>query len=627
MTPLLVYLAKVVICSGILYAYYHAVLRNNRFHQWNRYYLLLSAILSLVVPLLRIPMPFMATETEGIYVYTSQVVTLRENMLAPSETSLLSTVNWSTVLYSFVLLLLLMRLAVGYIKIYSLIRHSHVEFLKPYWMVLSEKVASPFSFFRYIFWNNSLNAETPEGQQILRHEMVHVQEKHSWDKLFMEVVTALCWINPFFHLIKRELSVIHEFIADRKAVQNGDVAAYAHSILQMALQSQHSFGITNNFSHQPIKRRILMLTQSNKLRFSYLRRVLILPLAVFIFCSLAFVANENNQPEADPAFVIAENVVTPNRKLIPLHTEQISATLPAPSAKTTTDKNTTGNNPKERLEIATREKNNPKKDTTNPLSEVVVTGNGRKPPPPPAPAATATVIAFAQDQEGGLQEIFTFVEQPPTFPGGEPALTKYLSSHIRYPHQATERNIQGTVFVSFVVKADGSLTGIKTIGAPKGGGLEEEAIRVVTAMPKWTPGKQNGRLVNVQFNLPIRFVLQESSPKSTGAIVGKNGVYARAEEMPEFPGGRSALARYLTNNLRYPETARKAKIQGTVQVSFIVREDGSLKDITALGQAVGGGLEEEALRVVKSMPKWKPAKEDGKNVPLVLNIPIAFRLQ
>lgn len=106
-------------------------------------------------------------------------------------------------------------------------------------------------------------------------------------------------------------------------------------------------------------------------------------------------------------------------------------------------------------------------------------------------------------------EIFTFVEQPPTFPGGEEALAKYLSNNIRYPPMATENGISGTVFVSFVVDSEGTIKDVKTVGAPKGGGLEEEAIRVVKKMPKWKPGKQNGRQVSVQFNLPIRFTLQE----------------------------------------------------------------------------------------------------------------------
>lgn len=101
----------------------------------------------------------------------------------------------------------------------------------------------------------------------------------------------------------------------------------------------------------------------------------------------------------------------------------------------------------------------------------------------------------------------TFVEYMPEYPGGEPALAKYLNKNVRYPHLAQESDIQGTVFIQFVVNRDGSITDVKTVGAAKGGGLEEEAMRVVRNMPKWKPGRQNGQNVAVFFNLPIRFVL------------------------------------------------------------------------------------------------------------------------
>lgn len=125
------------------------------------------------------------------------------------------------------------------------------------------------------------------------------------------------------------------------------------------------------------------------------------------------------------------------------------------------------------------------------LSDSKGTGVVEAPPPPPK------------------EQIFTFVENPPTFPGGEEALQKYLRKNVRYPHMASENGISGTVFVTFVVDSEGKIKDVKTVGAKKGGGLEEEAVRVVKGMPDWKPGKQNGRNVSVQFNLPIRFTLQE----------------------------------------------------------------------------------------------------------------------
>jgi protein TonB len=104
-------------------------------------------------------------------------------------------------------------------------------------------------------------------------------------------------------------------------------------------------------------------------------------------------------------------------------------------------------------------------------------------------------------------EIFTIVEEQPEFPGGEAALMEYLGKNISYPQLARESNIQGTVYVKFVVEPNGSISNV-TILKGIGGGCDEEAIRVVKNMPSWKAGKQRGKAVRVQFNLPIRFILQ-----------------------------------------------------------------------------------------------------------------------
>lgn len=104
-------------------------------------------------------------------------------------------------------------------------------------------------------------------------------------------------------------------------------------------------------------------------------------------------------------------------------------------------------------------------------------------------------------------EIFTIVEEQPSFPGGEAALMEYLGKNISYPPMAKESGIQGTVFVTFVVEPNGSVTNVKILRGI-GGGCDEEAVRVVKNMPAWKPGKQRGKPVRVQFNLPIKFVLQ-----------------------------------------------------------------------------------------------------------------------
>ena len=104
-------------------------------------------------------------------------------------------------------------------------------------------------------------------------------------------------------------------------------------------------------------------------------------------------------------------------------------------------------------------------------------------------------------------KIFDVVEQMPTFPGGDAALMKYLSDHIKYPVVAEENGIQGRVICTFVVERDGSITDVKVMKSVDPS-LDKEAIRVLKGMPHWIPGKQNGSAVRVKFTVPVTFRLQ-----------------------------------------------------------------------------------------------------------------------
>ncbi len=120
-------------------------------------------------------------------------------------------------------------------------------------------------------------------------------------------------------------------------------------------------------------------------------------------------------------------------------------------------------------------------------------------PDPP----TAPIIIQERDED----EIFIYVEQMPSFPDGEEALYKYLRDNIEYPAMASENRIAGQVVIQFVVSKEGEIQNAKIIKG-LGGGLNQEALRVVNRMPKWKPGKHNGKPVAVTFTLPIKFVLQ-----------------------------------------------------------------------------------------------------------------------
>lgn len=121
---------------------------------------------------------------------------------------------------------------------------------------------------------------------------------------------------------------------------------------------------------------------------------------------------------------------------------------------------------------------------------------------------STTVVQPVPIETDYNNEIFTIVEDSPEFPGGQDSLMSYLMNNIKYPHAAMEDAIQGTVYVTFVIETDGAVSHVRVLRGI-GGGCDEEAVRVVTLMPDWKPGYQDGEPVRVQFNLPIRFILRD----------------------------------------------------------------------------------------------------------------------
>jgi beta-lactamase regulating signal transducer with metallopeptidase domain len=285
------YFLQVVLCSGMLMGYYWLVLRNKRFHQYNRFYLLAAALLAWIVPLLKISWnrPLLHSETPQVMNILSAV--------AANNTQIETTLNQKTFIWNWDLLasgiylavasVLLFAMLHAFVKLYRLLKHHSCKNVGDVFLIHTQAKGTPFSFFRYIFWNEAIDIRSEAGQQILKHELTHVQQKHSFDKIFIQLTLVAGWFNPFFWMLRREMEMIHEFIADKKAVNNGDTAALAQMLLTAAYPQQ-KFAMTHPFFFSPIKRRLLMLTNNKNPRFSYIRRLVVLPLLAIVIVLFAF---------------------------------------------------------------------------------------------------------------------------------------------------------------------------------------------------------------------------------------------------------------------------------------------------------------------------------------------------
>jgi hypothetical protein len=254
-------------------------------------------VLSLLLPLLKINFwQPVAQQSQAIRVL--QVVSTGDEFVNNIAVTANKN-NWSPEqLYPFAYLLVSLVLFAAMLRTLLLIR----ALLKKYPVQQIEEVSfintnhssTPFSFLKYIFWNCNIDINTTTGSQIFKHEVAHIQQKHTHDKLFVNIVLIFCWSNPFFWLYRKELNMIHEFIADKKAVEDSDTAAFAAMILQAAYP-KHQFQLANNFFYSPIKRRLMMLTKNKNPKVNYIGRVMVLPLIVLVFTAFSLKAKSDKK--------------------------------------------------------------------------------------------------------------------------------------------------------------------------------------------------------------------------------------------------------------------------------------------------------------------------------------------
>lgn len=215
---------------------------------------------------------------------------------------------------------------------------------------------------------------------------------------------------------------------------------------------------------------------------------------------------------------------------------------------------------------------------------------------------------------------FLVAETMPQFEGGNLMnFRAWAQAQIQYPAVALKNNISGRVVVEFVIEKDGSICNIKIVQSPDRS-LSDETRRILTSSPKWTPARQQGKIVRVKFLLPIDFRIDKKVKAAA-----KEAPLLSAEQMPLFEGGDiNAFRTWVQSRVRYPEKALKNNIAGRVVVQFTVEKDGSVSDITTL-QTPDKILDDEVRRIVSaSSGKWTPGQDKGKIVRVKYTLPIHF---
>ncbi len=509
---LLPYLLKLTAYWLVLYLCYALWLRQQTFLRWNRAYLLGSLVAGFVLPL--VTYPEAAPPMPVVYEVSVTAFTVSA---APSP----SLLTWENALwagYFLGVLFMLGRLFRHFRRLFSLIRKGESIEMDDHTLVLlddnSVDEASPgsFSFLRWIVISRSdyeSNFDT-----ILNHELVHLRQHHSWDVIFLEVLQVVFWFNPILLIYKKTLQLVHEFLADEQAkADNRD--RYAEFLVSYALNSP-TLVLTNQFfTSKLLKNRIVMLYKNKNSNWSLGKYAAVALMIGFTALTVASCERDVVPSAANGEEMVKGNINVTGIINTPDHKPLRGATVTDSQGKksTTTDaagrfsfKVPSGSDMKVSAPgFGTMDlKVNPK--YRNADYNIAMSSKDGKPGNMSFAPSTdkQSVKVTVQTGEVNDETIFMVVENQPEFPGGRDEMFKYLGQNIKYPEAAAKANVTGKVFVNFVVTTEGEIKDI-TILKGIGFGADAEAVRVVKNMPRWKPGMQSGRAVNVRYNLPIAF--------------------------------------------------------------------------------------------------------------------------
>ena len=478
-----IYLIKINVALMLLYGFYRLTVSRDTFFGLRRLTLWLIYAVALMVPALNLEYWVRDTPTmvsmANVYADTFYpVVVVKAQASGITWMDMLLGIYWVGVA---VLSLRLVWQLFSIIRLVVISRKQEVEGIMVH---LLKGEGSPFSFFRWVFMYPS----TLEGRQlheVMVHECTHVSGLHSLDTLFSELFSIACWFNPFAWLMKQEVRMNLEYLADESVLSDGNARkSYQYHLLGLAYrQPNESTKIANNFNLLPLKKRIKMMNKRRTSEIGKAKYLLFAPLAgvLLMVSNIESVAREIGEqiPEVAEVQQKAEQALNADVAVAnPMAKDAVEMMNPAEAEEMEADK-----------------------------------------------AAEAALIAVEQAKQAAEEKVKTkpqtdttkkknswdcIPETMPYFPGGNVLMLKYLADNIKYPASAVKAKKQGRVIVGFIVQKDGSITHAKIVRSidPE---LDAEALRVVKGMPKWTPGTQLGKPVSVKYALPVKFSLQKDA--------------------------------------------------------------------------------------------------------------------
>ena len=550
------------------YLFYKLLCSRDTWHQFNRRLLLFILALSAVIPFLYIDIDVAVREASVVVEELASALVNdgadADGVIATAEATptLWQRIPWQqipwrgslVIIYLIGLLACVTHFVGSLLSIRRLIRSGkRSELADGIVLIAHDKAYGPFSWMRYVM--ASAQDLNENFDMILAHEHAHIHLHHSWDLLFVQLCAMVQWFNPAAWLLKRELEAIHEYEADSATLREGfDARQYQLRLFEEAVGVKFNT-ITNNFNNCSTKKRIIMMMKRQTSPWARLKALFVLPVAFAAVTVISCTSPKEKKVEANQDAAQQEQPTSINEIQVVSYAPQPkaeeqgevfqaveeAAMFPGgmeammkylqENIKYPEQAKNNGVQGRVIVQFVVNKDGSISNDTVvrsvDPLLDAEAIRVVRNMPnwtPGKQRGEAVRVrftlpVTFRLDGEGSKpvqkqvtvenagEEIFSVVEQMPEYPGGERELMKFLAMNIKYPKEAQEQGKQGRVIVQFVVEKDGSITDAKILKTvdPQ---LDAEALRVVNAMPNWTPGKQRGKEVRVIHALPIIFRLQ-----------------------------------------------------------------------------------------------------------------------
>lgn len=557
MGEFVVYSVKVSLCLVMFYVFYKLLLSRTTLHAFNRFVILSLVAVSLLLPFIHITVSEPVIEGTVTVDQLLMMATVAEGQGAPEFH--LSAVSIAVLIYIIGVAGFFINMLLSYLGIHRIMKKASrvVEDDGARIYVVDEDIA-PFSWFRNIVISEADYRD--HRRAIITHEKAHAARGHSADILLCNVLTVVQWFNPAAWLLKAELQDVHEYEADEAVLSSGiDATGYQLLLVRKAV-GDRLFAIANNLSKDSLKKRITMMKTKKTNRWMGMKALVVLPLA-----AVAVVAF------ASPEMAEVENkVVCESQQLVQAVEQQVtgqSEVLAIPAEETSVA---------EKAEEAAM--------------------------PETAPADTAK-----------SKKVYDVVETMPSFPGGAGEMMKYLAANIKYPKEAEEKNITGRVIVSFVVTATGDITNVNIV-KPVHPSLDAEALRIVSGMPKWTPGMQSGKPVNVKFTLPVIFRFSDAGNGKVPAADEKTDG-AQLEDIAVIGYGPSEKPHYY-GTVKYTDKTAESQTFKNGPDPLIVIDGKEMPDMKSLEGINPQNIEKiDVLKDPKAVQKYG---DKGKNGVIVV---------